>query len=632
MTGPMTGPVPDRGPAGCTVLPYGRCAWLVEFDADPAVLRGLRQRFVDATRADVRTADALDVVPAARTVLVRWADETRATAAAAAVRELADAVVARAGGSAADAVAADDGATHPDDESAHGVAETSRLDADGEDADHAADGELVIPVTYDGEDLADVAAQLGCAPEEVRRRHQAARWVVEFAGFAPGFGYLTQVGEPEQLTVTRRDSPRTSIPAGAVALAGDYAGVYPSASPGGWQFIGRTDLRMFDPTRQPAALLTPGRRVRFVDAESDGDDGADVAGRAHTHDVHDDTNPTGAPSGSPSTSAQGKSDDWGGLVVERAGPQVLVEDIGRLGHLDVGLTASGACDRAALRLANWLVGNDEGTAALEVLFGGLVVRAERPCVVAVIGAPVTLTRESGMNGVEAPEARDVTQPRGRRAVEFATPILLDAGDRLALGMAFDGLRSYVAVAGGIVADRVEGSASSDPRNGIGAPPLRAGARVVIGSPRSGQPACPDHLAPASVLPPGPLVLRVTWGPRAEWFTSAAREAFASSSYHVTQDAERVGVRFDGPILARAQDGELASEAVIRGAVQVPADGRPLMFFADHPTTGGYPVIAVVDDADTDLLAQARPGQEVRFAVRPGCSGVVAVPPVGGVSS
>ncbi|MGY1680926.1 5-oxoprolinase subunit B family protein [Geodermatophilus sp. SYSU D01176] len=127
-----------------------------------------------------------------------------------------------------------------------------------------AGGERVeLPVAYDGADLADVAAHLGADPGEVVRRHTGTEWTVAFCGFAPGFGYLTPDGEPWD--IPRRDSPRTKVPPGSVALAGGFSGVYPRESPGGWQLIGRTDVAVFDVTRDPAALLRPGVRVRFVD-------------------------------------------------------------------------------------------------------------------------------------------------------------------------------------------------------------------------------------------------------------------------------------------------------------------------------------------------------------------------------
>jgi KipI family sensor histidine kinase inhibitor len=127
-----------------------------------------------------------------------------------------------------------------------------------------ASGELVeVPVDYDGEDLADAARATGCDPDDLVARHTAVEWTVAFCGFAPGFGYLTAPEWSQE--VPRRPSPRTKVPPGAVALAGKFSAVYPRASPGGWQLIARTDLPVFDLAREPAALLRPGTRVRFVD-------------------------------------------------------------------------------------------------------------------------------------------------------------------------------------------------------------------------------------------------------------------------------------------------------------------------------------------------------------------------------
>jgi allophanate hydrolase subunit 1 len=149
-------------------------------------------------------------------------------------------------------------------------AETSRRPAGGASArvgPEASGGvdeaeALTVPVVYDGPDLSAVAARCGFSVEEVVRRHSAATYRVAFVGFAPGFGYL--VGGDPALRVPRRDDPRERVPAGSVAIAGEYSAVYPGPSPGGWQLLGRTELRMFDPARQPPALLEPGRLVRFV--------------------------------------------------------------------------------------------------------------------------------------------------------------------------------------------------------------------------------------------------------------------------------------------------------------------------------------------------------------------------------
>lgn len=279
------------------------------------------------------------------------------------------------------------------------------------------------------------------------------------------------------------------------------------------------------------------------------------------------------------------------LVVEAVGPLVLVEDLGRPGYGPLGISTSGALDRRAHRLANRLVGNPESAATLEVLMGGLRVRAAAELTVAVSGAPVSVKVDG--------------RPRAVLA-----PLRLTTGQVLELGVPPTGLRSYLAVRGGIAVDPVLGSRSTDPTTGVGPPRVAAGDVLPVG-PRPAEPIPPGD-ASTAVTRPHELVLRAVWGPRDDWFTEESREAFARRTWEVTAEGDRVGVRLAGEPLERARDGELQSEGIVRGAIQVPRNGQPLVFLADHPTTGGYPVIAVVADADVDQLAQARPGTIVRF--------------------
>ncbi|GAB3708543.1 5-oxoprolinase subunit C family protein [Mariniluteicoccus flavus] len=280
------------------------------------------------------------------------------------------------------------------------------------------------------------------------------------------------------------------------------------------------------------------------------------------------------------------------LVVEAMGPLVLVEDLGRPGYGPLGISTSGALDRRAHRLANRLVGNPESLATLEVLMGGLRVRATADVTVALAGAPVP--------------AKVDGRPRA-----FLAPWRLHTGEVLILGAPEHGLRTYLAVRGGIDVEPVLGSRSTDPTTGVGPPRVAVGDVLPVG-------ARPEELIPGGdastevTHPHRDLLLRAIWGPRDDWFTAESRAAFARGVWEVTAEGDRVGVRLAGEALERAREGELASEGIVRGAVQVPRSGQPLVFLADHPTTGGYPVIAVVADTDADRLAQARPGTKVRF--------------------
>ncbi|RZQ63367.1 biotin-dependent carboxyltransferase family protein [Amycolatopsis suaedae] len=267
-----------------------------------------------------------------------------------------------------------------------------------------------------------------------------------------------------------------------------------------------------------------------------------------------------------------------------------VQDLGRPGYAAIGVGRSGAADRGSLRLANRLVGNPEGNAGIEATMGGLVLRFSSATTVAVTGAPCAITA-------------------GGRAAGPDSPIPLRAGDELVLGMPSRGLRCYVAVRGGFDVPAVLGARATDTLGGLGPPVLTAGATLPVGHRVLGPPNV--DLAPRPPLPDEP-VLRITPGPRLDWFTADALSTVVSRPYTATADVNRVGVRLEGPALTRARSGELPPEAAVPGALQVPPSGQPILFLADHPATGGYPVVAVVDENDLDLAAQVRPGQRIRF--------------------
>jgi len=275
------------------------------------------------------------------------------------------------------------------------------------------------------------------------------------------------------------------------------------------------------------------------------------------------------------------------LEVLAPGPLTTIQDLGRPGLAAQGVGPSGAADRGALRLANRLVGNPEGAAGLEVTMGGLHLRAHAPVVLALTGAPCP------------------TRVRGR-AEGTGVALHLDAGDELVLGAPAAGLRTYVGVRGGVAVPEVLGSRSTDLLAGLGPAVPRAGDLLPVGP----VPRQPPYLDVAPVAGPaaGEVVLRARPGPRDDWFTGS----LLGRAWTATAELDRVGVRLTGPPLRRAVAGELPSEGVVRGALQVPPSGLPTLLLADHPVTGGYPVAAVVLDADVDLAAQVRPGQVVRL--------------------
>jgi len=277
------------------------------------------------------------------------------------------------------------------------------------------------------------------------------------------------------------------------------------------------------------------------------------------------------------------------LVVERAGPLTTVQDLGRPGYAHLGVPRAGALDQPALRLANRLVGNPEGAAGLELTLGGFAARLSRAGTVALTGAGAPLR----VDGRPAP---------------LGAPVAVPAGARIEVGSAVAGLRPYLAIDGGLAVPPVLGSRSTDTLSWLGPPVIKDGVTLPLGSPT--EPSTVD-VAPLP-RPPGELRLRVCLGPRADWFTDEARELLFCRQYEISNESNRVGTRLIGAALPRAVAGELESEGIVLGAVQVPASGQPLVFLADHPTTGGYPVIGVVDTADLPALAQARPGNTVQF--------------------
>ncbi|MEV4990230.1 5-oxoprolinase/urea amidolyase family protein [Pseudarthrobacter sp. LMD1-1-1.1] len=444
---------------------------------------------------------------------------------------------------------------------------------------------VTIDVVYDGEDLDEVATLTGLDRGGVVAAHTGQLWTAAFAGFAPGFAYLT--GQDSSLEVPRRRSPRTAVPAGAVALGGAYSAVYPRQSPGGWQLIGRTDAAMWDLGRESPALVRPGDTVRF---------NAVRAQATVTH--HQQSN-----AGAASKEAQATE----GLAVRKPGLQSTIQDLGRPGYASLGVSSAGAMDRGALRRANRLVGNGEGDAGIELLFGGLELVALSDQVLAVTGAAVPL--EIMPDGLRAGEERRTTAVRHAAC---DAPFALLAGERLTVGTPTAGLRSYVGVRGGLGGPEALGSRSTDTMSGIGPEPLQAGTVLPVRTPKPGSIVGHPEALP---LPDRneATVLRVVPGPREDWFSGETLQDFLTQEWTVTPQSNRIGLRLNGHALTRSRDGELASEGTVRGAVQVPPEGQPVLFLSDHPVTGGYPVIAVVVHADLDKAAQLPPGTTVRFA-------------------
>jgi KipI family sensor histidine kinase inhibitor len=429
-----------------------------------------------------------------------------------------------------------------------------RMETAGESLDDASPPlrEHLVPVIYDGPDLAEAARLTGLSPGEVIHRHSATPYRVFALGFTPGFAYLGTADAALQLP--RHDTPRP-VAAGSVAVAGAQTGIYPAAGPGGWRVLGRTNLPLFD-RAAGLPLLQPGDTVRFRPVAS-------------------------LPA---LTAAPAPVIEQGGvplLCVLEPGWLDTIQDLGRRGVGMLGLAMAGALDGRGLRHANALLGNDPGAPGLEITLRGPLLEVMRPTVLGLAG---------GKDG-----------PRAFR---------LRRGERLDLREPGPGARAYLAAPGGLCAWRVHGSASTDLRAGIGGlqgRSLRQG-DLIFASER-----VPSVVARQSGLLPlqgEETVLRVLPGPQAGLFPASAWRRLVGSIFRVTA-ADRMGMRLEGPAI-EAERHEVVSEAVPLGSIQVPPDGQPILLLNDRGTLGGYVKVAIVVARDLPRAGQLREGQRVRF--------------------
>jgi KipI family sensor histidine kinase inhibitor len=450
-------------------------------------------------------------------------------------------------------------------------------------------GRLVsVPCEFDGPDLSEVATASGISPDEVVAQLTAGPLRVAVVGFSPGFAYLD--GLPAPLAhVPRRATPRPVVPAGSVALANGHAAVYPTASPGGWHLVGRTGFSLFSTAEPPYAVLAPGDRVHLSVAARDDPVVPPVV------DI---------PTWSPPAEARAVLD------VVAPGMRAVLQDAGRRGVAAVGVPAAGPADPVSFGLANALVGNAPDAGVLEVTGAGARLRCLDPCHVAVVGA--------------VPEVRIDAAP-----VASGQLMPLAPGQVLDVHGLRRGCRSYVAVAGGLLGPLAFGSSASDELCRLGAGPLAAGQRLWAGP---WSPPLGDHLVAGAATELGvdgpvgaaadsaatSVELRVVPGPHAEWFSDDALSELRDAVFRVGPASNRVGLRLHAeralPALLPAGRGELDSQCVVTGAVQIPHDGHPVVLLPDHATLGGYPVLAVVASADHGRLGQCAPGTVVRLVV------------------
>jgi KipI family sensor histidine kinase inhibitor len=416
---------------------------------------------------------------------------------------------------------------------------------------------VTIPVAYGGSDLHALAGVKKLTEREVIELHRDTGYTVAAIGFSPGFPYLQ--GLPGPLHQPRHSSPR-KVAAGSVAIAGNQAGIYPFASQGGWHVIGRTDAELFDPHRDPPALLQPGDKVRFVET--------------------DKINESEPAPPEPETLADG-------IRVIEPGALSSIQDHGRWGKQHFGVSPGGAADPVMASVANRLVGNPDETAVIECTMTGCVLRFDIDAYVAWVGWA------------------DETSGK---------PHAIKAGEQIDLRKRMSHLRGYIAVAGGINVPKVLGSRATDLRAVFGGHhgrALQAGDTLPIGKASTAPFSGDWHVSWPH--PGGRLIeLRYLRGIQADWFSGLALRHFTESLYEISPTSDRTGTRLTGAKLELKEPREMVSQPVVFGSVQVPPDGQPIVLMSERQTIGGYPQIGHVISADMPELSRAWPGTKVRF--------------------
>lgn len=434
--------------------------------------------------------------------------------------------------------------------------------------------DIIIPIQYNGEDLAQVAALQGLSVADVIAKHQQSVWDVAFIGFAPGFAYLSSPDQPFS-DIPRLSVPRKKIPASSLGLAGQYSGIYPKDSPGGWQLIGTAMQKMWDLERQNPALLLPGMQVHFEDV---------------THlPVSVQVPAQIRPTLSAATPA---------FKITAPSLQMLIQDEGRFNQTNIGVGSAGALDLTSMHLANRIVGNPSNSAVIEVLNGGLKAKVQHALILAVTGA-ISNIHVKFANGEQAD-------------FDSYQAIALDAEDEFHIQTPTAGLRNYLAIRGGFDLTPVLNSYSFDSLAMLGPAPLNVGDVLYQGNVSTTN--ISHETANANLPIAGETVeLDIVMGPRTDWFDDQSITLLCQQAWLVTNESNRVGLRLAGSIpLSRTITHELESEATSIGALQIPPNGQPVLFMKDHPLTGGYPVIASVAKHHWDVLAQIPVGCQIKF--------------------
>ncbi len=456
---------------------------------------------------------------------------------------------------------------------------------------------VTIPVCYEDEqfapDLEKVALHARLSKEEVIKLHSSSDYLIYMMGFLPGFPYLG--GMDPRLETPRLETPRTKIPAGSVAIGGAQTGLYPVESPGGWNIIGRTPLKLFDMKRKPFFLYEAGDKICFKPITKEEFDNFDESKWLAQVAEGDD--------GTSGDSAATKEvyECSSGLKILEPGLLTTVQDSGITGFQKYGIGQSGAMDQISFALANEICGNEKNAACLETTLAGPSLRFVAPCDFAITGA---VFANATLDGV---------------GIQMNKKISAKAGSVLNCGFATKGLRSYIAFTGGLLVPKVFGSSSTNLKSKIGGfmgRKLLADDELAIGvNPK--KPAALQESGHTKIIKEnkGVLILDCIKSSQFNNFQKKIVKKFTKSIFTVSAESDRMGIRFTGQSLECGKT-DIISDAIPFGAVQITSAGLPVVMAADRQTTGGYAKIACVTKASMCRLAQALPGTKVRFNLLP----------------
>ncbi|MFN0213293.1 MAG: 5-oxoprolinase subunit PxpB [Saprospiraceae bacterium] len=425
-----------------------------------------------------------------------------------------------------------------------------------------------IPVCYDhafGHDLDQVADAHGISPESLIALHQQREYKVYMMGFLPGFAYLGTLDAA--IATARKPSPRARVEAGSVGIAGNQTGIYPLASPGGWQIIGRTPFCLFDPEKASPFLLKTGDSVRFF-----------AISKEEFQEMSLTKNEVPIPTDSlPQADAQ----------LLKPGIYSTIQDLGRFGFRASGVPISGAMDLPALYTANALLCNTENAATIECTMGGLLMQSNKNTHIALTGAGTALINQSNV-------------PLYQRLAVFKNDVLEIRYNPL-------GIRTYLAVRGGFQAASRMNSKSVCPGAGIGSPLKKEDGLWFDKEHRSEF----GTVAPLQAAPHLSCI-RVCPGPEQDWMSTESVRRFYAQPFTLSNRCDRMGFHLQADPLLMNEPREMLSSAVTKGTLQLTPSGQLILLMNDCQTTGGYPRVGQVAAVDLPAVAQLSPGECITF--------------------